>query len=55
MFRISISSPKVHIIDTEELERIIMLELDDETLQSYFMHAKRSAHENREFQIFLLH
>ena len=32
-----------------------MLELDDKTLQSYFVHAKRIAHENREFQIFLLH
>ena len=33
-----------------------MLELDDKTLQSYFVHAKRIVNENRhEFQMFLLH
>ena len=38
------------------MERVITLELDDKTLQSYFVHAKRIAHENRrEFQMFLLH
>ena len=31
-----------------------MLELDDKTLQTYFVHAKRITHENREFQLFLL-
>ena len=31
------------------------MELDDKTLQTYFVHAKRIAHENREFQLFLLH
>ena len=54
-FPISISSPKIGINNTEELERIITLELDDKTLQTYFVHAKRIAHENREFQLFLLH
>ena len=37
------------------MERVITLELDDKTLQSYFVHAKRITHENRrEFQMFLL-
>ena len=54
-FRISISSPKIRIYNIEELERIIMLELDDKTLQTYFVHAKRIAYENRELQLFLLH